>query len=170
MVDTAYEPASWQSLYGAVAGASASLTGLLFVALSVNRRAIMGSHQQEARALETLGTLLSLLVVSIVVLVPGQDHRAVGLELALVGVLLVVAGGYAQRRTLGRLSGAQRRFWIGRLVILDAGTAAVVIGGASCAAGRLGGLFWLVPTLLIYFLWAATNAWVLLLHEPGGAA
>ena len=165
----AYAPGDWQTLYAVVGGSAASLTGLLFVALSVNRKAIMSSHIQRARSVETLGTLLSLLVLSILVLVPGQSRAALSVELVGFGILLFAVGVPVQRRTLARMTGAQRRFWLGRLVVLDLDTAGFVVGGASLAARAGGGLFWLVPTVLVYFLWAATNAWVLVLHDIDGA-
>ncbi|GAC1343689.1 MAG: hypothetical protein NVSMB29_16630 [Candidatus Dormibacteria bacterium] len=164
-MNIAYEPAAWQTLCSVVGASAASLTGLLFVALSANRRAIMTSHIQQARAVETLGTLLSLLVLSLLVLVPGQDNRALGTELGVYGLLLLAGSVAVQRGTLRRLDAAQRRFWAGRLAVLDIGTAGFLVAGATLVARMGGGLYWLVPTVLVYFLWAATNAWVLVLHD-----
>lgn len=166
----AYAPADWQTFYAVVGGASASLTGLLFVALSVNRRAIMGSHIQRARAQETLSTLLSLLVLSLLVLVPGQGAGVLGTELVVLGLVLLGTGIALQRVTLRRMSGGQRRFWLGRLVILDWGTAGFVVAGLALGLSVAGGLYWLLPTVLVYVLWAATNAWVLVLHDVGDPA
>jgi hypothetical protein len=40
VLDAAFRPESWVVLYAAIAGASAALTGLLFVAFSINLRQI----------------------------------------------------------------------------------------------------------------------------------
>lgn len=66
----AYQPAEWSTLFAAVTGASAALTGLLFVGLSVNVRTVMVDAAHAARARESLGATLALLVLSIVVLIP----------------------------------------------------------------------------------------------------
>jgi modulator of FtsH protease len=56
------------------AGASASLTGLLFVAVSINLPAIVKSKVLPLRALETLSLLMTLVLLSIFVLAPGQGR------------------------------------------------------------------------------------------------
>jgi hypothetical protein len=41
---------------------------------------------------------------------------------------------------------------------LDLGTTTILVAGISLILGQFGGLFWLVPTILIYLLWSINNA------------
>jgi modulator of FtsH protease len=156
-----FRPEAWQVLYAAVAGAAAALTGLLFVAFSLNLRVITHNPTHMGRSRETLATLVILLMMSIAVLIPGQPRQVLGTELVGGGLLVLVTSGRNQRRTLAALDGKLRRRWGRRNLILNAGTAAIVIAGVSLIAGVLAGLYWLIITIAVYFPWAVINAWVL---------
>ena len=86
-----YDPAHWESFFTSLISASAALTGLLFVAVSINLDKILkGSKFLPARAAETLATLLLVVVSSALTLVP-QGVRLLGLEvLVLVVPMLVI--------------------------------------------------------------------------------
>ncbi len=162
-MEIAYRADAWQAMYATVAAASATLIGLLFVALSLDLPAILRNPAYLARAREVRGGLLSLLILSVLVLTPGQDRRVLGAEL-IVGVSVLAAiGGAAQFQTLRRVSVGRRR-WALRLVPLHLGTATALIAGASLAFGWYGGLYWLVPAVLLYLLWSVNNAWVLVVQ------
>lgn len=79
-MEVAYRADAWQALYTTVAAAAATLTSLLFVALSLDLPAILRHPGHLVHAREALGGLLSVLVLSVLVLVPGQDRRALGAE------------------------------------------------------------------------------------------
>jgi peptidoglycan/LPS O-acetylase OafA/YrhL len=87
----AYEASEWSELFVGVAGASAALAGLLFVAVSINVERIVQFRGLPERALEALVLLLGVLVISIIGLIPGQDHVALGIELLLTGLAAGVA-------------------------------------------------------------------------------
>ena len=76
----AYDAAEWSDLFVASAGASAALTGLVFVAVSINVERILSLPGLPERALETVLVLLGGVVVSIIGLAPGQSREALGLE------------------------------------------------------------------------------------------
>jgi modulator of FtsH protease len=76
-----YSSAEWESLFLAEAGASAALAGLLFVALSINLERILKGAGLPGRAGEAIVLLLTVLVVSTWVLVPGQSPTVLGAEL-----------------------------------------------------------------------------------------
>lgn len=71
-MDGAYRSDAWQALFGTVGAASAALTGLLFVGLSINLERVVGTPEHLARAREILGQLLSLLVLSIILPCPDR--------------------------------------------------------------------------------------------------
>jgi hypothetical protein len=66
----AYDPAAWEPFFSAMIAAAAALTGLLFVAVSINLdRILKGGRFLPARAAETLATLLLVVASSALTLV-----------------------------------------------------------------------------------------------------
>jgi modulator of FtsH protease len=159
----AYDPSAWTDLLVACAGAGAALAGLVFVAVSINVEQILRYEGLPSRALATLVLLLGVVVVSIVGLTPGQSRSALGVELAVVGLLTAVAAGFmTARRQSGDRSGASAR-WM-RLLLTAAGTVPLAIGGVSLAAGGGGGLYWVLGGIVFAIVGAVLNAWVLLVE------
>ena len=72
----------------ASAGAAAALTGLIFVAVSINLAQILADRGLPIRAAETLSILVGLLLLSVFMLVPGQGRVALGIEIGGLGVVL----------------------------------------------------------------------------------
>lgn len=68
----------WANFFIAAAGASASLAGLIFVALSVNIDRILKVSHLPARAGATIGNLILILICSVAVLIP-QPVLALGI-------------------------------------------------------------------------------------------
>jgi hypothetical protein len=71
-VTPAYAAPAWASFATAVATAAATLTGLLFVAVSINLQRILQYPNLPGRAAQTLVMFSLPLVFSILMLVPGQ--------------------------------------------------------------------------------------------------
>ena len=107
--------------------------------------------------------LLGVLIVSVVGLIPGQRHTALGVELLLVNVLLgtVLARLPAIRET----SGQEPRAWLlGRWAVRLGGTTLLIIGALSVLVTSGGGLYWIVAGILFGVIGAVANAWVLLVE------
>ncbi len=160
---TAYDPAQWSDLFVATTGASAALAGLLFVAVSINLERILRYEGLPERALETVLLLLAVLLVSVVGLIPGQSHVALGAELLAVSLVL---GGVIARLPTTYSAGAQApRVWLwGRWAIRAVGMAPLAIGGLSVLAETGGGLYWVVAGIVFAIAGAVANAWVLLVE------
>jgi len=108
-----------------------------------------------------LGQLLALLILAVLVLIPAQDGPVLGAELIAWGAILIAVSICNQGRTVSRLPASQRLSWVGRDMIFNTGTLLIPIAGITMISGRAGGLFWLVPTVLIYLLSSLLNAWTL---------
>lgn len=159
-----YQADQWQVLFTTVAGATAALTGLLFVALSLNQRTIIKVAALRARAREILGCTLSLLIISLLMLIPGQDRRVLGSELIGGCLVLALRSAWLHRQTFRGIVPGTRVRWALRLAVVHLGTGAILVAGISLIVGQWGGVYWLVLTVLIYTLWSLNNAWLLVVR------
>jgi hypothetical protein len=159
----AYDSSEWTELFVATAGASAALAGLVFVAVSINVDRILKLPGIPERALETVLLLLSVVLVSIVGLIPGQDTAALGAELVGLSVVLGIAIAALAARSLAD-SHQRHSQRVSRLVLLAAGTLPVLVGGVSILAEAGGGLYWVVAGIVFAIAGGVGNAWVLLIE------
>lgn len=159
----AYEAREWSDLFVATAGASAALAGLLFVAVSINIERILSFEGLPERGLETVLTLLAVVIVSIVGLIPGQSHEALGAEILVGSVWLGGAMVLLSRRSLPNdtETGVQLA---GRIIVRAVGTIPLIVGGLSLLIGSGGGLYWVVAGIVFAIAGAVANAWVLLVE------
>jgi hypothetical protein len=123
----AFAPTEWHDFFVGTIGASAALTGLLFVAISINLQQILKYPQLPGRAAGTLGILVCALVVSGFGLAPGQGNRALGLEIAAAGAALVVQAAWVTHRR--RSKEAEGSWEVEHLVSLLLPSLAFLAGG-----------------------------------------
>jgi len=159
-----YDLAAWEPFFSAMIAAAAALTGLLFVAVSINLdRIVKGGKFLPARAAETVAMLLLVVAISALTLVP-QGIRLVGLEILIIVVpmlVVTVRNQLAQRR---RNPNDPLLWTISRMASTGLPAIACTIAGLSLAVGWGGGLYWLAPTALLGIVGAVYNAWVLLVE------
>jgi len=161
---TAYEASEWSDLFVATAGASAALAGLVFVAISINVERILKLPGVPERGLETVVLLVGVLIVSIVGLIPGQGHVALGIELLVLALLL--GGGLARLPAIRVRSGEpDAQSWlVGRWISRYGGPLLLAAGSLSILATTGGGLYWIVAAIVLATIGAVANAWVLLVE------
>jgi hypothetical protein len=125
----AYDPASGHSFFTGAIGASAALTGLLFVAISINLDQILKFPQLPGKAAGTLGTLLASLAVSGFALAPGQSDRVLGWEIISAGIVVALQALWV---TLGKRNPDQKLTWIlAHLMSLFLPALVFIVGGLS---------------------------------------
>ncbi len=151
-VNAAYDAAQWHEFAVAVAGATAALLGLLFVATSINVREILSDSRNVHRAISTLVALATPLVIAVLLLIPGQPNTALGIELVVVGLL---AGALlVPLNSLADLSPhrTKRQWLLASAVPIALLVVPTVIGGIGAATETLGGLYWLPAAVIITVL------------------
>lgn len=163
-MEFAYRPEAWETMFEMVALAAVTLTGLLFVGLSINLRSIVATPAHFARAREALITQLVLLIIAIFVLIPGQGRVALGIELVVLSIVVLAVSVRLQLGTLQHLPAHRRRSWGKRLIVPNSATVGIALAGTGMVTRGLGGLLWLVPTILICLLWSTYNAWSLMIR------
>ena len=160
---TAYDASEWTDFFVAGAGASAALAGLVFVAVSINVDRILRLQGLPDRALATVLLLLSVVLVSLTGLIPGQSRTALAGELLGVGLAFsVVTLALTLRSTAGRRGHRVNTVFLWLLVGL--GTVPVVLGAVSLFAEAGGGLYWVAAGIVLATTGAVANAWVLLVE------
>lgn len=163
MNGNAYQAESWSTLFSAETSASAALTGLLFVSLSINLQQIVKSRQLTARAGKALAMLTAVLVLSTICLIPGQSAFVLGAELGAASIAIWTTIGALHRLAVHMnpsIGPPARRI---HLVMAQASTLPMLLAAISLMLGRGGGLYWLVVGTLFSFLFALFDAWLLLI-------
>jgi hypothetical protein len=154
----------WDSLFAAQVGASASLAGLVFVGISINLTKIIASGYLPNRAQEALLVLLVNLILSSLFLVPGQTPQSLGVEVLIGGFLAWIAVIYLHRDSFRRMEPDFRRRALSAAVMGQASVISIwIAGGVLIAAGPVG-VYWLIPGLLLGYVVALANAWVLIVE------
>jgi modulator of FtsH protease len=158
----AYAVEAWHDFFVAVLGASAVLTGLVFVALSINLKEILSEPSLPSRAAEAITVLFSVLVFSVFGLVPSESSTLLGIGLLATGLVAWGMTVAIQIRSLRRWPDAPH--YGVRIATKQAATLPVIIAGISVLAVAGGGLYWLIPATLLLFIAGVLDAWVLLVE------
>ncbi len=161
--------AQWQWFFGTVAASAATLTGLLFVSLSVNRSPtgpLAGTRLIKAR--RSFGDFIFVLMIGLVFLVPHQVPGGLALALLVLGgaraVGIIREGGRRQETEEKRrkMSEALREYGLPAVATLGLLVIAVeILRGVTIA---IFGMVLVVAALLVTASW---NAWLLLVTDEG---
>ena len=154
----------WDNFFIAQVGASAALAGLVFVGVSINLTKIVAAPRLVDYALEALVVLLDVLVVSSLLLVPGQPAALPGGEVLILSLgawLLVSVRQGHNARTMER---QYRRAYLATVALGQAATLPFLLAGLALIARGAGGLYWIIPGVVCSFLDAFYLAWVLLIE------
>jgi hypothetical protein len=159
----------WHDFFLAAAGAAAVLVGLVFIGVSINLEMIMAdpTYGLANRALEALILLMAVLIATCLLLVPAQGTVAAGVEVLTVGVVnwaANVAIQLLQLRNWRSLDPSFRRHFVPRVVFGQAATLPFVVAGISLLSWGAEGLYWLVVGVVLSFVVAVLDAWVLLVE------
>jgi len=156
--------AAWSGFFQSAAGASATLLGLVVVAISINLSRILEFPHLPDRAAAALFPLGGVLVVALLGLVPAQPIRLFGLEILATGAVVWISTIGSMIGTRSRQAGIPAwRFWAS-LVLNQAQSLPFIVAGALLITGNSGGADWIVPGVVFSILSGMTNTWVLLIE------
>jgi hypothetical protein len=154
----------WQGFFAAQAGVFAALTGLVFVALSINLKEILDGPGLTGRAAEAIVILVEPVLTGMAGLLPHQSAAALGAELLVVGVsgwamisLILVSGRVALRQR----SAVEV---VTRLAMVQVTSLLMVVAGVLLTTGVEGGLYWQAAGAAACLVTGIFEAWVLLVE------
>ncbi|HJP85697.1 MAG TPA: hypothetical protein VJ852_06885 [Gemmatimonadaceae bacterium] len=152
----------WRPFFLMVAGASASLAGLIFVALSLHARQISTFQLYRYRARLSLSSVMAVLVIASLVLIPRQSALELGVKEAfpLAVTIGVLVFGLLELRGIRE---AARRPYILRTTIGLVLALVMSVGNILLATGRALGLQILGLCCLLFLPWMVHNAWALVI-------
>jgi hypothetical protein len=160
-----YTTAPWVGFGEALAAVAGTMTGLLFVAISVKADVMAASRNLASRAAQTL-VLFMISVLVAVLLVAPQPAAATGAEL-----LAVAAASGAVLIILDRRAGPAGDQVVARAIDRfspNAVTAVLVgVAGLTFLVKAGGGLYWLIPAAVASLVGGVGNAWLFLVKVTG---
>jgi modulator of FtsH protease len=157
----------WHDFFLAMAGTAGVLTGLVFVAVSINLQEIVSEPGSglPGRAAEALILLVGVLTASVLLLVPGQgDSERSGARGGARYLGVRRGNPAAAAAVLGIMRPDLRQAFVLRVVLGQIATLPLVVAGITVLTGGLGGLYWLVAGMVLSILVALFEAWVLLVE------
>lgn len=158
----------WQPFFNAVAGVAATLAGLLFVALSLNRDKITGQKNRLLLrvARRTFGDLIFALFIALLFLMPSYQPSTLANALLFPIVFrffwLFHSFWHAVKKNpeIQKGTGGFREHFFSVLSLLLIAVACIQI-----YRGSFGIIFLLVPVMAMLLYNACRNAWILLMIE-----
>jgi len=161
-MSNAYVAGAWSSFAVALVGAAAVLAGLLIVAASINIGQIIRRPAVVARLGGTLALFTGVLIVGTLLLVPGQRRVWLGVAIAVIGA--GIAAIVAWQHGLKQVQIEFRKATFGTVSTGIAAAVIIAFAGVSTSIGALGGLYWLVPGVLLAICVGLLNGWVALVE------
>lgn len=158
------ELADWTSYLSAQAGAAATLTGLVFVSVSINLSKILSIPGLTGRAAESLMQFFGVLIISTTALIPHQSITTLATEILVLGSALWLFQTVLQVRYLMSHSGHPLYWIITRIIQTQFASIPFCIAGIQLLRGSPNGLYWLAPGFIFSFIAGAMSAWVLLVE------
>lgn len=165
----AYTSSDWSAFASAHVAASAALLGLVFVGLTINLREVVASRLLVNRAVEAVILLGIVLLTSSTVLTPGQGQDALSAELivlgvATLGIVWTLQRGISMQPRDPETGGPPPVSVLVRRILGLGAPVLFVLAGITLAATAGGGLYWWSVAVLMSYVGALTNAWVLLIE------
>jgi modulator of FtsH protease len=155
----------WETFFAAQAGASAALAGLVFVALSINLREILASPQLlPSRAAEAIVLMVQPVFCALVILIPDQSLRALGIELLILGGIAFAFVNTLVWRSFEASRERSTHEFIWRIVLVEVALVPTIIAGALLIDGSTTGLDWQAFGALMCLAVGISDAWVLLVE------
>jgi hypothetical protein len=107
---------------------------------------------------------LTILIVTILLLVPYQSTRVPGAEVLIIGTIVWLRVLITDIRILRNKEKQYQRAYAFNLIMDQIAVLTYLISGITLMCGNLNGLYWLLTAIVFSFIKASLDAWVLLIE------
>jgi len=156
-------PSGWENFFIAEVGATAALSGLVIVAISINLARILSFPELPGRAAEAIVVLAGALILSSLVLIPQPTH-VLGFEVFVIALAIWLVPVTVQIRTFQAARANGKTPVVSRALLSQINTLPFVIAGAAIMLGWESGFYWLAAGILLALVGGMLNTWVLLVE------
>lgn len=157
MLAEIYSPEMWNGFFTMVGSGVAALTGLVFVALSLNVQEMTKDATHKYRSINTLAGLTAVFVRCGLVLMGGQSYKAVGAELFIIASIAAVSFLYGFRQAFNLHAHPSKQ----RLATGSCLYAAELAGALVLVLGSIVGLYIAAVAMLLNVAFMISAAWLL---------
>ena len=166
---TGYVAEQWNNFFVVVGSGAAALTGLVFVALTINLKGVVGDATHRYRAINMLTGLTAAFIICAFALMGAQTYRTIGLEWLIVSLLAATinTNGYVQAFRLGSSLFALSAF---RIVGGSACYLGQMIGALMLCLGSGVGIYVSAVALIVNFLFMVSGSWLLIVGTSPDAS
>ena len=155
-----YTTAMWLGFGQPLAAVAGALTGLLFVALSVNSAVLAASRSLSSRAAQTLVLFMTAVLVAVLLVAP--SHRQPSAPSCWLWRWSRAQPLFILDRRAGHDSDQGVARYIERFSPNAITAVLVGIAGLTFLLKAGGGLYWLIPATVASLLGGVVNAWLFL--------
>jgi hypothetical protein len=157
-----YEPEQWSNFFVLVGTGSAALTGLVFVALTINLKVVSQDATHRYRAINMVSGFTAAFVLSALALMGHQTNRTLGVEWLLVATLAAAinTNGYVQGF---RLNGSRYALSLARIAGGSACYLGQIVGSLLLFFGYRNGIYVAAIALIVNFYFLVSGSWLLIL-------
>ena len=127
------------------------MTGLVFVAVSINLNRIVSYPGLPGRAAESILQFLNVFFIATVALIPEQPVKDLGIELPLIGIISWLLQMRLQVTYRRRSSENPLSWFLSRVGLTQLSTLPFCVVGVQLPLGVPSALDWLVPGFLFSF-------------------
>ena len=153
-----------ESYFSTIAEAAATLTGLIFVGLSLNLQRILSIKHLPARALGSLMLMTNILIVSSFCLIKEQPLFWLGIEVLACGLIIWISGIRMDIRMYPEMIKLYKNHFFRNLVFTQLAVLPYLVAGVFLLTGDPDGFYWLIPGITMSVVKALTDSWVLLVE------